>query len=1110
MFIFSLFTIYCLFSSGFVVRGTNQPSGMPSGKPTVPSAVFTTLSPTNSMQPTTAPTIHPTTIKPTLQPVQSTVSPTAKPTVKPTSPTSQPTRQPTKQPISKPTSHPSSQPSRQPTKQPISRPTSHPSSQPSRQPSSQPSQQPTRQPSVQPTKQPFGVPSSQPSRRPTSQPSKQPTRRPSSQPSRQPISSPSSQPSKQPVNKPSTQPSCQPSRQPIMRPSTQPTGQPSKQPISLPTSQPSRQPTLQPTVQPTLQPRAHPSAQPSNQPLSYPSSLPTEQPSRRPSRQPTSQPTLMPSRQPSAQPSGQPLSNPSGQPSQRPSNEPSTQPSVQPTALPTTLPTEQPSTKPTMQPSSSPTVLPSSQPTNAPSTIPTLQPFAAPSSVPSGQPTVQPSTPTSQPTSAPSGQPTIQPSGFPSGQPSARPSAFPSQQPSSSPSGQPTSIPSSSPTCVLGHFGEGSASCWPCPVGHYRDEHEWTKCHKCAANDYQPDEGQIECLSCEYPLGTSQLGSTRCDAIGISLTGPPLAAAHLVVFCVSIAYLGYTLYYNYNPPMLYLIITSAFQLCNTLADLYFFLTQKMHVAIFSFVLIVVIVKISYLLHLITIKLRYLNYFTVNHPMKMIFGRDSVLWLRFVNGSIVHVNNKAAPLHMISNGQNAQSFDRLAMNACDYLIFMFMQVVELAIFLVWLSITAVIWLPVLVVGYFLMEMKLLSFLALFQWWSLAWTLNFSSTNPIKDMKPANSLEQSLESVLCLRLWKYMSICDGLVQSLPMFVLKIAHVAMFGLLTTSDKVLLSLSIIVSFVCFIHGLITMYFLYEFKRNQKSSERLQQSAENIVRLISITHSAACGSNELLSRLNRLHSDIQTHKLPTAEQQFVFAMQSYTQESLDSSMRLAALKLKSPQMLCHSSIDALSEVITHAKIHPIAIGLNAKGDVLLSESLNSTQLSDQSKHLREQLRAIGNCITIDKPFFYRMMRFYKKKFTYSVNTIRNQYRLEDMKTVYEKILWYAGITVIIMFAKIFIYFFILLFNRFIESIAGLLRHSDMCRKVFETCFGNSGVNLDAIRIDVDHTPGLQVDAQTPQITNIYSSNDGSDVPQRDMSAINGTVTRLSSSTTTI
>ncbi len=388
----------------------------------------------------------------------------------------------------------------------------------------------------------------------------------------------------------------------------------------------------------------------------------------------------------------------------------------------------------------------------------------------------------------------------------------------------------------------------------------------------------------------------------------------------------------------------------------------------------------------------------------------------------------------------------------------------------MCITSIIWLPVLLIGYLLIEMKLLYFKSFYNKWKIAWTLTTSTitTTTItktKDMKCINNIDNTLSPFISISLWKYMVLCDGIIQSLPMCILKIIHVIMFGLLTTTQKVLLWISIIISFVCLVHSIVMWYNVIYYRLHRKSAERLQEKADSI---ITFMHDNRYGSNltqdEVHDSMESLHYKISHTKLMNAEQQLFVALQNYTQENLDIPMRLAALNLTNPQTLRHTSVSAMSEVISHVKHRPITKNVRNRGIKKGEKDPEDTHVAivEKSEHLKEQMRSIANCVTIQKPFIYRVLRFYKKKFAYAVEEIRKQYRVEEMTSIFEKLMWYLGISVLIMFAKIFILFIIVVINRLIESTLKMLTYSRICRWLFEKlccCFHTT--DMQPIHIDL-------------------------------------------------
>lgn len=985
-------------------------------------------------------------------------------------PSSQPTYQPTSQPSRQPSSQPTNQPTRQPSRQPSSQPTNHPTRQPSCQPSSHPTMQPTSRPSTQPTGQPTNRPTTQPQSLPSSMPSAQPFSLPTSQPTRKP----SSQPTKQPSGQPSESPTEQPSAHPTMQPTSSPTQLPSSQPSSSPTSQP----TYQPIGHPTGCPTAQPSAYPSSQPVSFPTSTPSAQPSSKPTVQPSTQPSMFPSSQPSAaptslptvQPSSSPSSQPSSIPSLAPSSQPSSRPTLQPSVQPTGVPSAQPFGAPTSEPSSQPSSKPTKQPTSQPSGEPTSQPILLPTSIPSSQPTSQPSTPTSQPSSKPTAVPTFQPTSRPSGQPTVQPSMQPSLQPIAFPTSSPSSIPTSAPSCGLGHEGT-HGSCIPCEPGYYLSDREWEYCRKCEMDYIQPHSAQSDCTKCEYPLATMQTGSTKCDAWGLMLNVPGLWFVYTVVLSYCIFQFGLLFYTHLDWHVGVFCLLSFGQLCNTLGDVFFFITQRMFVSIFALIVGVVFVKIIFFLWIVQTKIEHPNVFAANHLQKLLTGDGVIFWLRFVNGSVVDVRRKAQPLHILSSGDDAATPERFMMYLADQLLFLALQLFMILGFVMWMVSTSFLWFPVLFAGFCLMEMKVLCFWSIFRYWNFFWT--WKADQVFKDER-LNAWDTAMHQHVSVLMWKYSIISDGLLQSLPMFALKLTHLLYFPTLSILQRSLLTISIALSGLYCIYGAVIYFAMEQHRRSRRGVDILQEQAPTIINLV--RNQEQPNLSELHYRVDELRLRIQNQKANTAEQQLFVALQCHTQESVDIMLRVASLGTTSPDKLRYGSAASISEVISHVKHHPLP------GD---PPPLKDEEGRDKDPHepLRKTLRSIANCITIQKSFLYRTMRFYNKRFAQAVNDVRRHYRVENM-SISEKLMWYSGVSVLVMFVKIFLLYVTFLIDRFNSTLLMMARHSRWLRYLFNFCRTNCWCGGETSPTEMSPNPVVQqTSSATPDVPHDDTDN---------------------------
>jgi hypothetical protein len=567
------------------------------------------------------------------------------------------------------------------------------------------------------------------------------------------------------------------------------------------------------------------------------------------------------------------------------------------------------------------------------------------------------------------------------------------------------------------------------------------------------------------------------------LNVPGLWFVYTVVLSYCILQFGTLFYTHLNWHVGVFCLLSFGQACNTLGDVFFFITQRMFVSIFALTVGVVFMKIVFFLWIVQTKIEHPNIFAANHLQKLLTGDGVVFWLRLVNGSVVDVRRKAQPLLLLNNGDDAATPERFMTYLLDQLLFLGLQLFMVLVFVIWMVSTSFLWLPVLVAGFCLMEMKVLCFWGIFRHWNFFWT--FKADQVFKDER-LNAWDTAMHEHVSVLMWKYSIISDGLVQSLPMFALKLTHLLFFPSLSILQRSLLIISIALSGLYCIYGAVVYFEMEQHRRNRRGADMLQEQAPTIINLV--RNHEQPNLAELHYRVDGLRLRIQNQKAATAEQQLFVALQCHTQESVDIMLRVASLGMTSPDKLRYGSAASISEVISHVKHHPLP------GD---PPPLKDAEGRDVNPHepLRKTLRSIANCITIQKSFFYRTMRFYNKRFAQAVNDVRRHYRVENM-TISEKLMWYSGVSVLVMFVQIFLLYVTFLVDRFNSTLLMMARHSHWLRYLFNCCRTHCSYGAGARPTDMAPNPvAPQTTAATttPDIPNDDDTDHGIEmVPPED------------------
>jgi len=106
--------------------------------------------------------------------------------------------------------------------------------------------------------------------------------------------------------------------------------------------------------------------------------------------------------------------------------------------------------------------------------------------------------------------------------------------------GTPTSMPTSQPSCGTGMIGDGGVNCGECPAGTYRSishVHAERGCVPCDLDTYTDTPGSDECMMCQAPTATLDVGASSCDAFSLRGNVQSVVAVFVVIaigFVVSV------------------------------------------------------------------------------------------------------------------------------------------------------------------------------------------------------------------------------------------------------------------------------------------------------------------------------------------------------------------------------------------------------------------------------------------------------------------------------------------------------------------------------------------------------------------------------------------------
>lgn len=299
------------------------------------------------------------------------------------------------------------------------------------------------------------------------------------------------------------------------------------------------------------------------------------------------------------------------------------------------------------------------------------------------------------PTGQPSSQPTVQPTAVPSSQPSLQPSS----QPTTQPSAQPTSFP----TCGYGSGGT-AGDCYACPPGQYGSNRDLEGCETCPQGWYTSEPGQTECAQCTYPSYTLDAGQSECAAFCACWSRRQSFTAFVFIgglFFFAALY-GSMLEWR-------VVLMLVLPVTNMFSDFAYLTTETfMDTTFWLASLLCMVLPFSVFLARLCADGSWsaLSY----HPGNLLGalcgrGRETMptIWLgRSIEGVPTYAGKKLLPRMLVNDG--AMQLVLFGM----YWVFLFvLQALTLVFYLLWVGVFFPLWLPVLVLGYFYYQTKVLS-------------------------------------------------------------------------------------------------------------------------------------------------------------------------------------------------------------------------------------------------------------------------------------------------------------------------------------------------------------------------------------------------------------------
>jgi hypothetical protein len=176
---------------------------------------------------------------------------------------------------------------------------------------------------------------------------------------------------------------------------------------------------------------------------------------------------------------------------------------------------------------------------------------------------------------------------------------------------------------------------------------------------------------------------------------------------------------------------------------------------------------------------------------------------------------------------------------------------------------------------------------------------------------------------------------------------------------------------------------------------------------------------NELESRLDKHRNKLCDDVLASAEQQLMFLLINYTQESVVAVSNLHNCGITQPGRVCYTSPKTLTKIIFDVKLHPIPLlGIDGREQTLeIAVPINHDKIKSENhdnivyqfhgsneskvlskeefmerctKRFRRELHRIANCVAIEKSILYRLPRYIQKRFGIVIKVVKQE--LEDQK----------------------------------------------------------------------------------------------------------------------
>ena len=270
----------------------------------------------------------------------------------------------------------------------------------------------------------------------------------------------------------------------------------------------------------------------------------------------------------------------------------------------------------------------------------------------------------------------------------------------------PSSTPTSLPTCGLGSHDLGKGSgCEECPPGSYRsrDEvHGDKECKSCPLDSYSDVYGNAECDLCLTPAATIAVGSISCDAFSLRGSTATIIATYVLI---TVAF-GFATYMARSDKVAFAVL-SFFPLLDFMSDVLYVLEVRFYNEYVFIAAIICLFLSSGTFCVELFHAKAIPQFLINFPQ--------VIWLE------VDIE-KLTPI-VLGNGVGFEKDDDLLKLIARYAVLwplvITSQLAWIALFVVWILLHCVIWVPLLITGLFLFQLKGMCVKEIYITWMRLW-------------------------------------------------------------------------------------------------------------------------------------------------------------------------------------------------------------------------------------------------------------------------------------------------------------------------------------------------------------------------------------------------------